>query len=216
MRNTKFLKAGIFFLAAFVLWTAALCAVDRQPIGPMGSYVGFACINRMFHNLAGVHMTLYNITDWLSIVPIGFIAGFAGLGILQWIRRRSILKVDRDILLLGVFYFTVLVLYIFFETKVINYRPVLIEGKLEASYPSSTTMLVLCVMLTAVHQLTHRIRNNAVRIAALTSMMGYTVCMVIGRTVSGVHWITDIVGGILLSAGLVMLYCSFCAFCEKE
>ena len=107
MRNTKFLKAGIFFLTAFALWTAALCAVDRQPIGPMGSYVGFACINRMFHNLAGVHMTLYKITDWLSIVPIGFIAGFAGLGILQWIQRRSILKVDRDILLLGVFYFTV-------------------------------------------------------------------------------------------------------------
>jgi len=161
-------------------------------------------------------MTLYNITDWLSLVPIGFVAGFAGLGILQWIQRRSILKVDRDILLLGVFYFAVLVLYVFFETKVINYRPVLIEGKLEASYPSSTTMLVLCVMLTAIRQLIHRIRNNAVRKVVLISAMGYAVFMVIGRTVSGVHWLSDIVGGILLSVGLVMLYCSLCAFCEKE
>jgi len=216
MRKTKLLKAGIFFLAAFVLWTAALCTVDRQPIGPMGSYVGFACINRLLHELTGVHMTLYNITDWLSLVPIGFVAGFAGLGILQWIQRRSILKVDRDILLLGVFYFAVLVLYVFFETKVINYRPVLIEGKLEASYPSSTTMLVLCVMLTGIRQLIHRIRNNAVRKVVLISAMGYAVFMVIGRTVSGVHWLSDIVGGILLSVGLVMLYCSLCAFCEKE
>jgi undecaprenyl-diphosphatase len=30
--------------------------------------------------------------------------------------------------------------------------------------------------------------------------------MVVGRMLSGVHWASDIIGGILLSLGLIMLY----------
>ena len=89
---------------------------------------------------------------------------------------------------------------------VINYRPVLIEGYLEASYPSSTTLLVLCMMPTAKMQLDGRIKNPAVRKIVGLAIVVFTVFMVVGRLVSGVHWITDIAGGVLLSAGLVMLY----------
>ena len=193
-------------LAAFVLWTIAISLIDVQAIGPQGSTVGFATLNSMVHKLTGVHMHLYTITDWLGLVPVAFGFGFALLGLAQWIKRKSILKVDRSILILGAFYIVTLTAYLFFESYVINYRPVLIGGYLEASYPSSTTLLVLCVMPTAMMQLRDRIKLPMLRKCVSITITAFIAFMVIGRLVSGVHWLTDIIGGILLSAGLVMIY----------
>ena len=204
------LGAAIGLLAAFGLWTAAVCGVDVQSIGPQGSMVGFAMMNSCVHRLTGVHLWLYDVTDWLSLVPVAFVAGFGLLGLGQWISRKHILKVDHSILVLGGFYLLVLTMYILFETVVINYRPVLIDGMLEASYPSSTTMLVLCVMPTAAMQLRQRIQHGRCKRWVTCLINAYTVLMVVGRLVSGVHWVSDILGGALLSAGLVMLYHAIC------
>lgn len=194
--------------AAFVLWTAALHIFDVQAIGPEGSSVGFATVNGFVHSLTGVHMTLYTITDWLGLVPVGICLGFAVLGLIQWIKRKGFLQVDYSILVLGGFYLVVMAVYIFFEMYTVNYRPVLIGGYLEASYPSSTTMLVMCVMPTAILQLKGRLRNPALRRWVAAAIGAFTAFMVIGRLLSGVHWFTDIVGGALLSAGLVLAYAS--------
>ena len=194
--------------AAFAVWTVLVRLVDVEPIGPQGSSVGFATFNGAFHRMTGVHMTLYTITDWLGLVPIAVAFGFAVLGLCQWIKRKSLLRVDRSILVLGGFYFAVMAVYVFFEVVVVNRRPVLIEGYLEASYPSSTTMLVLCVMPTAMLQCRDRIKRCAVRRCVLLLLAVFTAFMVIGRLCSGVHWITDIIGGGLISASLVMLYAS--------
>ena len=205
MKKRKYCIA-LGLLAAFALWTMAIRQIDVQAIGPQGSTVGFAALNSMVHRLTGVHMQLYSITDWLGLVPVSFGFGFAALGLTQWIKRKSVLKVDRSILILGAFYIVTLAAYLFFESYVINYRPVLIAGSLEASYPSSTTLLVLCVMPTAMMQLRGRIKNHALRKAVTVAIAAFIVFMVAGRLISGVHWLTDIIGGILLSAGLVMIY----------
>ena len=207
MRKTKkSLLTSALLLTGFGLWTAAVSFLDVQPIGPQGSAVGFAGINRMIHNLTGVHLNLYHATDWLGLVPIFVCMIFGVLGLTQWIKRKSIRKVDRDILTLGGFYGVTIVVYLLFEYVVINYRPVLIEGILEASYPSSTTVLVMCVMPTAMLQCNSRIKNRLLRICVLSFVAAFTVFMILGRLISGVHWFTDIVGGMLLSAGLVGLY----------
>ena len=153
-----------------------------------------------------MHWSLYAITDWLGLVPVCFMLGFAILGLIQWIRRKQLVKVDRDILALGGFYLVVTAAYLFFEKFVVNYRPVLVNGVLEASYPSSTTLLVLTIMPTAMMQLYPRIRRPALRRGVMMLMASFTGFMVIGRLLSGVHWVTDIIGGILLSGSLVMLY----------
>ena len=204
--NQKSLCAAVCGLAAFVLWTLLVRSVDVQSIGPMGSAVGFATLNGYVRDLVGVHMPLYVLTDWLGLVPIVTAMGFAVFGLAQWIRRKSLRRVDRSILALGVFYIAVAAAYGFFEAAVINYRPVLIEGILEASYPSSTTLLVACVMPTAAMQLGARIKNQKLRRCAIGAIVAFTVLTVLGRLFSGVHWITDIVGGLLLSAGLVSAY----------
>ena len=203
------LYLSLFLLGSFVLWTLLVRFVDVRAIGPEGSLVGFAALNGWFHSLTGVHMTLYTVTDWLGLVPLAFILGFGLLGLVQWIRRKQFFKVDRSILVLGLYYIVVMAAYILFEYLVINYRPVLISGILEASYPSSTTLLVLTVMPTAMLQLKERIQNRAFRNCVLVLIAAFTAFMVIGRLLSGVHWLTDILGGILLSAGLVGLYKNF-------
>ncbi len=197
---------GICLLAAFALWTCLVLAVDVQAIGPRDSAVGFATLNRLFHQLTGVHMTLYTVTDWGGLIPVAVALGFAILGLVQWIRRKKIWLVDRSILLLGLFYIAVIAVYLFFERVVINYRPVLIEGYLEASYPSSTTLLVMCVMPTAMMQCHTRIHRRAVRLCVNLAIAAFIAFMVLGRLFSGVHWLTDIVGGALVSAGLVPVY----------
>ena len=209
-KTRKNLCAAVWLLAAFVLWTAAVRFIDVEAIGPRGSAVGLASVNRFIHNLTGVHMTLYVLTDWLSLIPLGFMLGFALLVLVQWVKRKQLRQVDYSILVLGGFYLVVLAVYLLFEVAAVNYRPVLIHGVLEVSYPSSTTMLVLCVMPTAAMQLEERIENHFLRHFTVCAIGIFTASMVLGRLVSGVHWFSDIIGGVLLSASLVMLYRTVC------
>ena len=204
--NKKSFLIAVFFLTVFILWIVLIRFIDVKAIGPQNSSVGFATLNSFFHKLTGVNMTLYTITDWLGLVPIAVCLGFGVLGLTEWIKRKSILKVDFSILVLGLFYIIVIAVYLLFEEVVINYRPVLINGYLEASYPSSTTTLVMCVMPTAMMQFNTRIKSQILRKIVLITITIFICFMVIGRLISGVHWLSDIIGGILLSAGLVMMY----------
>ena len=197
---------AIALLSTFVLWTVAVRFVDVAPIGPNGSAVGFATLNGWFHRLTGVHMSLYVLTDWLGLLPVAVCFAFAVMGLFQWVRRKSIAKVDGDLLLMGGFYVLVLAAYLLFETIVINYRPVLIEGVLEASYPSSTTLLTVCVLPAALVWLHRRTAPRWM----VAFMVLFTAFMVFGRLFSGVHWLTDIIGGGLLGGGLTALYAASC------
>ena len=202
----KHLWTGIWFLLVFLLWTALIRCVDVQAVGPNGTKVGFAAFNLWFHHLTGVHMAVYTITDWLGLVPIAVCLGFGVVGVFQLIRRRSLLRGDPDIVLLGLYYILVILGYLVFEMIPINYRPILIGGALEASYPSSTTLLVLSVMPTLVFQVGRRWKRKTVKRAVNLFVVLFSAFMVLGRAVSGVHWATDIVGSVLLSFGLFKLY----------
>lgn len=210
-KSKKGFYVACCLLAAFVLWTLLVRFADVQAIGPQGSSVGLATVNQWVHRLTGVHWTLYMVTDWLGLVPFAVAIGFAVLGLVQWIVRKKLSLVDRSLITLGGFYIAVIAMYVFFEIVVINNRPVLINGCLEASYPSSTTVLVMCIIPTAMMQLGERIKNQTVRRCATVLMTLFLVFMVLGRLISGVHWITDIIGGALISAGLVTMYHWICA-----
>ncbi len=206
MKRNARLYSGLALFFSFVMWTVMVSTVDVRAIGPGGSVVGFAALNFAVHSLTGSNMTLYTITDWLGLVPMAVAFGFAMLGLVELVRRKRLTKVDRSLLVLGVFYLTVIFVYVFFEYVVINYRPVLIDGRLEASYPSSTTMLVMTVMPAAAIEIGTRVKKTAAKRLINTLVAAFVTFMVIGRILSGVHWISDIIGGALFSAGLVLIY----------
>ena len=215
MKEKRNLLKGAGLIAAFALWTVLIRCVDVQAVGQNGTKIGFADFNVWFHQLTGVHMTIYTITDWLGLVPIFICLCFGVLGLVQLIKRRDLLRVDSDILLLGVYYVMVIACYLIFEMIPINYRPVLIEGRQEGSYPSSTTLLVLSVMPTLMFQANRRVSNAMIKKAATVFVIAFSAFMAIGRLISGVHWATDIIGSVYSAAGLYMLYRSAVLYTDK-
>ena len=214
--SKKYLSLGIGSLVTFAAWTMLIQYVDVQAVGVNETKIGFAAFNCWFHKLIGVHMTLYVITDWLGLVPLVVCTIFGGIGFIQLLKRKSLLKVDYDILFLGVYYMIVIFGYLIFEIIPLNYRPILINGFMEASYPSSTTLLVLSVMPTLIFQTNRRMKNIKIKNIICAFTILFSVFMVIGRLISGVHWFTDIVGSVMLSAGLLYIYKAVVILCDKE
>ena len=206
MRKKKELLLGFILIIGFIIWTVLIQTVDVQPAGQEGTDIGFARFNSWFHKLTGVHLTLYVITDWLGLVPVFVCMIFAGVGFVQLVKRRSLFKVDYDIIFLGIYYIVVIFAYLIFEVIPINYRPILIEGRMEASYPSSTTLLVLSVMPTLVFQVNRRVKCIGIKRIVKVFANVFTTFMVASRLISGVHWFTDIVGASIISGGLFIIY----------
>ncbi len=216
MKNKNALFSGALLLISFIVWTVLIQSVDVQSVGVNGTKIGFAAINTWFFGLTGVHMTLYTITDWLGLVPICICGFFGFVGLSQLIKRKSLFKVDSDIIFLGIYYIFVIIAYLVFETIPINYRPILINGVMEASYPSTTTLLVLCVMPSLKFQIDRRCHNAALRNSTNVFVTAFSAFMIIGRLLSGVHWFTDIIGSILLSAGLFNIYQLSVGFADQR
>lgn len=195
--------SGALFAGLIVL----LKRYDVAPVGPQGTEVGFSHINQMVHDLTGVNMFLYDVTDFIGYGAILVCALFALAGFIQLVKRRSLLKVDREILSLGVLFVAVIGCYVFFEKYIINYRPIIMPGEVypEASFPSSHTMLVVTVMV-AVMIVSDKYFGDLfgafIRVLCFITALG----TVAGRLWCGVHWLTDIIGALLLSATLLFLF----------
>ena len=207
-KGKKGLVWGVALLCAFLIWTALVMFVDVKPLGQNGTDIGLSTLNVWFHGVTGVNMKLCEITDWVGLgaVPLIVVACFGVFGVVQLIKRKSVKKVDADILLLGAYYAIILLAFLLFEVVTVNYRPILVNGELEGSYPSTTTLLVLSIMPTLLFQVKRRSQNRALITVTALFVVIFSAFMVICRTVSGVHWLSDIIGAVLLSAGLYLVY----------
>lgn len=181
---------------------------DVAAIGPSNTSVGCSSINKVVHDLTGVNMLWYNITDYIGYFVLCICAFFGLIGLIQLIRRKSLLKVDRTIICLGVLYIVVIGLYLLFEKVIINYRPIIMPGETapEASFPSSHTMLIITVMASTSLVIGQYVKNKSAR--SLLSFICYLIIFVtvLGRLYCGVHWFTDIIGGVLLSITVYELF----------
>ena len=216
MNNKKrnFLISGILLLIA-ITFTILVKVVDVKQIGVNNSSIGFATLNQFIFETTGVNMIWYHITDWLGLIPVFMAIVYAFIGLIQFIKRRSIFKVDKEIILLGLYYIIVIALYVFFEKVIINYRPILMNGFLEASYPSSHTLMTICICGSSI-LINKKLFNNKITKAINCLSIIIITITVVGRLISGVHWFTDIIGGILISSGLLMTFYSLLSIIKKE
>ena len=201
-KKRNFFISTILILLA-VVFTILVKVVDVKQVGVNGTSIGFATLNQFVFKTTGVNMIWYHITDWLGLVPIFMAMVYSLLGLIQLIKRKSLFKVDKEIIILGLFYVVVISIYIFFEKVIVNYRPILMNGFLEASYPSSHTLMTICLCGSSII-VNKKLFNN--KITKLMNILSLVIILitVIGRLISGVHWFTDIIGGMFISIALLM------------
>ncbi len=213
----KFLKSYVFFFF-FILYSLWIRLIDVQPLGPEGSRIGFASLNVAIHEFFGMHLFWYKLTQVLGYVAILLAAVFALLGFIQLIKRKSLLKVDKNLLMLGVVYILMVLLYVLFEKIPFNYRPVILDPAegLEPSYPSTHTLLILTVFGTAIQLAGDYIKNPKLLLTVKILALIIMALTIVGRLVCGVHWFTDIGGGVLLSLFLISFYKELVLFTKKD
>ena len=204
MKRRNVILSVIFTILA-VGYTYLVKTVDVKAIGPNKSVVGFAKINTWFSNLVGSHMSLYKVTEILGLAVLLIVGLYGLIGLIQLIKRKSIVKVDREIILLGVLYVLMAIVYVFFEKFIINYRPVLIDGELEASYPSSHTILAICICISSLIVSKNYLSDNYLKVSNIVTIL-LLLGVFLGRVISGVHWISDIIGGVIISLTLLMYF----------
>lgn len=215
MKNKKrYLIGGFAFFLMFIIFTIIIKFIDVKNIGPHNSSVGLATINNFFVNKIGFHNKIYKLTEILGIIPIIIVLIYAIIGLYSLIEEKSFKKVNKNLYYLAIFYIIVLGIYVLFEKVIINFRPVIIEGILESSYPSSHTILAICICGSSI------ILNNAIfknnKIAKFENIISFIIIILLPllRFISGVHWFTDIIGGILLSLSLLLFFKYF-VDCKK-
>jgi len=206
-QKIKFWTAGVLGLL-FLILVLLLLTFDVAPIGPEGTRIGLAHINQYVLDLLGVNIFWYTITDWLGLAAIAVALVLELMGFLQLVKRKSFLKVDKSILMLGGLYMIVISLYVFFELVIVNYRPIIMPGAVhpEASFPSSHIMMVCVIMGSAMVLIKQYVKSNLARMVLQVMCAAVILVTIYGRLISGLHWFTDILGGLLLSLALLLFY----------
>ncbi len=206
-KKNNFIISAVLFLA-FIAFIALLKTVDVAAIGPAGTEVGLSRLNQAVSDFLGTDMSMYKITEILGYALIAMGAVFALAGLMQVIRRRSLLKVDKRIIALGELYVILLGLYAIFEKVIINYRPVIMPGETlpEASFPSSHTMLAVVIGGSVMMMLRYYVANINIRRILQVICLATVIATVILRLISGVHWFTDIIGSLIISCALLNLF----------
>lgn len=212
-KKSFFISVILIFVA--IVFTFLVKVVNVKQIGVNGTNIGFATLNKFVFETIGVNMIWYHITDWLGLIPIFMAIFYALIGFIQLIKRKSLFKVDKELIMLGLFYIIVISIYIFFEKVIVNYRPILMNGFLEASYPSSHTLMTICLCGSSIIVNKKMFNNKISKFTNILSLFIITIT-IIGRTISGVHWFTDIMGGIIISISLLMTFYSLLNTIKKD
>ncbi|MCQ2544078.1 MAG: phosphatase PAP2 family protein [Lachnospiraceae bacterium] len=208
MSFKKFSNSGLLFLV-FIFYTLTVKLFDVKPIGPQGSEVGFATINGFVAKIFKYNDLFYDLTKVIALIAFLYIGAFAIMGLVQLIKKKSFAKVDLAIYGMAGIYALTAMFYILFEILIINYRPVLDEGELEASYPSSHTMLAVSVFGCALVYFLERLKASTLKTILVIASGVFAFLMAFGRLISGVHWFTDILGGVILGCAITSFYWAF-------
>lgn len=200
---------GSIFTFLSIVFTVLVKTVDVGVWEKTGKKMGLLSLNAAFHNLTGTSDFWYKLTNKMGIASIVLGLLFLCYGGIILLKRKSFLKVDRFIYALGFLYVVLGGIYVIFEKVIINYRPIILQGETEAeaSFPSSHTLLITTIIITAAITLSRLFKGKRpLQITVWVVALSFTALGVTGRLLSGYHWLTDIIASLLISVALIFFY----------
>lgn len=211
---TTYLILAVAFAGAFAFFTYLVMTYDVAPVGFNGAKIGFSSINVSVHDMFPWDAGSYELSKYLGYICLIAVGVNVLAAAMDFFRHKCrINRMHRRNIITCIYYIVVGAFYVLFEYTVINTRPI----SAEASYPSSHTMLALCVLYSVFVLLrfstwNYRFLASILRVMCVLAM----ISMVVFRFLSGVHWLTDICGGILLSFSLMCFYrAGIARFCRR-
>lgn len=205
MKNIRNIIMSVIMTIFSGVFVYLVKTVDVKAIGPNKSSVGFSGINKAYADMVGSNMTIYKLTEIFGLLVFIIVGVYGLIGIYQLFKRKSLFKVDREIIGLGILYVLMISLYLIFDKIAINYRPIIIDGELEPSFPSSHTMLAICTCVSSLMVYKKYVPSKFNYLVLFSTVLLLTLVF-LGRTISGVHWISDILGGVIISLTLLSYF----------
>lgn len=211
---------GVISLVLFIALIVCLKTVDVAP-HEVGS-IGLHSLNADVKGEIGSNMDFYKMSDILGYLSFLTVLFFGLVGVCQLIKRKSLLKIDKEIWCIAAFYLVMGILYVLFDKVIVlNYRPIMLDGEFEPSFPSTHTFLSICLLgsTMVMNNLYFKkiFKENYVRRLILNMIL---IVMMFGiiylRLFSGVHWFTDILGGVLLGITLVAFFKAAISNCAEQ
>lgn len=137
------------------------------------------------------------ITNVILITSIITLAVFVFLGLYQWISRKSIKKVDRQLLWMPVPLILMVITYLLFQyVFVLNTRP---NGSGESSFPSTHVMVVATIFFIAMMILPKYVKSKPIRIILDVLMVVMISLTSVGRVAADMHWVLDVIGAVVFA-----------------
>lgn len=154
------------------------------------------------------------ITDIILITAIAILGVFAILSLTEWVKRKSLKKVDKELLaMLPSLALMAITYFIFDKLFILNTRP---NGSGEPSFPSTHTMVTATIFLMTMFALPKYIKNKSLRIILDVVMAILIVLVSIGRVAANMHWVSDVVGGLIFSVLFAGVYVVIIKHKKKE
>lgn len=205
-RVSPLLIVGAAFFCLFIVFTILVKTVDVTYFPTEETTIGFSSLNLTVFQALGTNDLSFEVSEVMGLLILTAPVFFAFLAFSQWVKRKSLLKIDHDLWILFATYALTIAFYALFEIIVINYRPILVNDLIEASYPSSHTLLAIVIGGTSFLEVKNRMKWVWLKVSLMVLLSFLTVAIPMLRLLSGVHWLTDIIAGILLGTSMLFLY----------
>ena len=147
-----------------------------------------------------------NIILILSLIALG---AFAVLGLVQWIKRKSLKKVDKQLRWFPLPLALMAATYVVFDKflpKFFDFMPTRPNGSGEPSFPSTHVMIVATIFFITTIILPKYIKNKVVRIILELLMVIGLALTCTGRVMANMHTPIDVLGGIAFAFIFAEIY----------
>lgn len=214
----KGLCITIVSLVLFNILMILLCFVNVKEVEPFGKIGLYGFNNTYRHDYNKTLDIISDVLLYLSIAAFVAAVVYFAYGLI----KNKFKKVDYRLLVYFIITVCVVITYLIFDHVVkLNNRPNIIDGELEGSFPSTHVLMATYLLLPLTTLFFKEGREKDTKKIDLDTIVTTIAFVIIGamfvlRLWSGMHWMTDCIGGVLLGVFYFGFYYFITSFIKEK